>query len=90
MIGRTNDLDRDISYVSLLLHVPLPPAMDAPDLKFWKEDDGATFKLHNQIWSVEDDNVTELVVSPMDDSHELVAWTEYSEQRRRRSGFFVR
>jgi hypothetical protein len=90
MIGRTDDLERDIGYVSLLLHLPLPPAMDAPDLKFHKEGDTATFKRFNRIWSVEDDNVTELVVSPLDDSHELVAWTEYSEQRRRRAGYFVR
>jgi hypothetical protein len=36
VIGRTDDLERDVSYINLLLHVPLPPAMDAPDLKFWK------------------------------------------------------
>jgi hypothetical protein len=55
-----------------------------------KRSDTATFKLHDHILAIEDDNVTELMVAPMDDAHELVAWTEWRERRRQRSGTFVR
>ena len=88
----TNEIERALSFMVLLLHCPEPPADDAPDLKYAPPNDdvGAIFKLFERVWAVADDHVTEFSRAPMDARHDLITWTEWVEQERRRAGYFLR